>query len=435
MLESDSPFKMIKKNVNPMLGTAMLTIGSNQWSCFYRPLYENWRNNIDSDTSPNFWAVVFYCPTIDTVMCGAQRDPFEQKEKLSASLLMQHPDSKSSYWRTDIVLRKHVRRRKRKTPTIAVCTSMPYLTADRNKEVANGALFYDWTRYYLNLGVQVIIYDRDGNHRDYLFNNPYATKQLGASTAGGRELLSHPNLVYHNHTILGLLDTKSPKTRYDNTEGLNDYLIKYDNDHALTLTQCRFEAKATLGIDTVIVSDFDEFLYCPAGGSNPSGQAQYQKTLFRNMKRMLANRTSDTPRDCAVKHALDQTKGTSVFDCFAPSQYTINEFLLKSVHLNHGCPLTGDHLACPLPDRDPRSHDCMCESVIVEDCSMYHLSTRVRDYEDSRNTRHAASLFQGQISELYLIANNIRLGASNPTLTANTTTGGGSASQMSGEGL
>jgi hypothetical protein len=258
--------------------------------------------------------------------------------------------------------------------------------------------------------------------------------------------MNHPNLIYHNYTILGLLDTVSDKARYDNTEGLNDYLIKYDNDHALTLTQCRFEAKAALGIDTVIVADFDEFLYCPAGGANPSDQGLYQKSLFRNLKaqgvdqvslyqRMLANRTSDTPRDCAVKHALDHTKGTSIFDCFAPTQFVINEFLLKSVHMNHGCPMTGDHTACPLPDRDRRSHDCMCESVILEDCSMFHLSTRVGDYEDSRNTKHAPALFQGKISELFLIANNIKIGGGEAMSSSANTTSSGGGLHLNGESL
>jgi hypothetical protein len=42
---------------------------------------------------------------------------------------------------------------------------------------------------------------------------------------------------------------------------------------------------------------------------------------------------------------------------------------------------------------------------------MYHLSTRVGDYESEGNARHAPSTLQGQISELYLIANNFKLPA------------------------
>ena len=46
------------------------------------------------------------------------------------------------------------------------------------------------------------------------------------------------------------------------------------HDKTLTLTQCRFEARALFGIDRVLVADFDEFLYCPVVGPTASEQAK-----------------------------------------------------------------------------------------------------------------------------------------------------------------
>ena len=79
-------------------------------------------------------------------------------------------------------------------------------------------------------------------------------------------------LVYHPYTIRGLLDPKRKGIRYDNTDAGFDYndtdpkrgsFEAQGHDKVLTLTHCRFEAKAVYNIENVMVIDFDEFLHCP----------------------------------------------------------------------------------------------------------------------------------------------------------------------------
>ncbi len=126
-------------------------------------------------------------------------------------------------------------------------------------------------------------------------------------------------------------------------------------------------------------------------------------------QRLLANRTSDGARNCTIRAVESKTLASSIFDCYAPTSFVMTEFLFKSLHTNHGCPMTGDHMACPLPDRDFRSHDCLCESVINEECGIYHLSTRTTDFHEERITTFDRQEFEGKMSELYLIANNVRM--------------------------
>ena len=50
------------------------------------------------------------------------------------------------------------------------------------------------------------------------------------------------------------------------------YSLFAGHDKTQTFTHCRFEAKAVYGIDNVLVTDFDEFLFCP--WAKPTAQAQ-----------------------------------------------------------------------------------------------------------------------------------------------------------------
>ena len=147
---------------------------------------------------------------------------------------------------------------------------------------------------------------------------------------------------------------------------------------------------------------------------------QYMRQHFQKLKsdgidqisyfqRLLANRTSDGARNCTIKAVGSKELATSIFDCYAPTSFVMTDFLFKSLHTNHGCPMTGDHLACPLPDRDFRSHDCLCESIINEDCGIYHLSTRTADFHEEQIATFDRKEFERKMSELYLIANNIRM--------------------------
>ena len=65
---------------------------------------------------------------------------------------------------------------------------------------------------------------------------------------------------------------------------------------------------------------------------------------------------------------------------------------MKSAHLDHSCPLTGYHNACP-SDHSLRSHDCLCSTRLMKsnnwrpyehrrgrECALVHLSTNIASY-------------------------------------------------------
>ena len=63
------------------------------------------------------------------------------------------------------------------------------------------------------------------------------------------------------------------------------YLMELiDDDKQYTLTHCRFEAKASHGLEDILIVDFDEFLFCPKAGATAASQMSWFHTLLRNYK-------------------------------------------------------------------------------------------------------------------------------------------------------
>jgi hypothetical protein len=337
---------------------------------------------------------------------------------------------------------------------IAVCTCLPYRTNVPGKSDVVGAVFHHWARYYARLGVQMLVYDRGGVREKYLLqrnktasysdgflNVTFSPKLSGGGLSrGGYVLVNSSNaaalgmkernvhmlrirehLTYFNYTMLELLDRKGRVPVYDNREGVTDDLVILDNDHTYTLSQCRMEAKARFGIETVIVVDFDEFLYCPAGGTEPAKQFDFQRKYFASLRRQgydqvtflqrtLANKTSDTPFKCVRKMRNEWKRNpagqASIFDCFAPVRYFLEDFAPKSVHLTLNCPVTTDHHACPLHDY-PRLYDCAGRSFASEECSFIHISLRDSDYEKEGMENYPLKEYEKQTCELKKLINYI----------------------------
>ena len=308
---------------------------------------------------------------------------------------------------------------------VAICLVVPYTTTDPDKRRANGAMLYEWVRYHTKIGLKVIMYDRDRANWDFIFNSTYA-RALG---------LSKPlDLDYYPYTMRGLLDPARAGLKYDNTEAdvdlsgarLLDRKTRYENqghDKVLTLTHCRFEAKAIHNIDTVLVVDFDEFLFCPIAHPAPRAQA----TFFHNFvqyhhgrgiqqvmlpQRLVSNTTAST-RDCMV----DKVKNNNNFlPCFAPFEYYMGGHSVKSLHLGHVCPVTGYHQACPGLDA-PRSYDCVCDNhqtrqnpwrpfqknIRNRECALIHLSTNPTNYRKYRFKQHEVEQMRGEPNELYKV--------------------------------
>lgn len=108
----------------------------------------------------------------------------------------------------------------------------------------------------------------------------------------------------------------------------------------MTLTHCRFEAKAVFGIDNILVVDFDEFLFCPQGGVDPKSQSKYINSYVQYHRefdvdqitipqRYIANRTLSV-RKCVTDKVRD---GQNFFTCFAPYFFYMGGHGFKSFHL------------------------------------------------------------------------------------------------------
>lgn len=96
----------------------------------------------------------------------------------------------------------------------------------------------------------------------------------------------------------------------------------------------------------------------------------------------------------------------SIFDCFAPVRYDVDDFSPKSIHLSHICPLTTDHHACSLPNQE-RMYDCPCKSILSEECTMIHLTIRDSDYMKEGSNSFPYEAYKDEIIELWNITNAI----------------------------
>ena len=415
--------------------TVVIKERSIDWNCFYRPVYENWREE-KNYSKPNYWGVIFYCPSPNFTEC----DNLEQNilstsdieesfvHSLNESGIVSLTTPAGDKWRTTFLSKPFLSKAERYTifdqsynpqnngqphnvsghvmskakNTHAVCLSIPYTSTDTAKAAANGAILLEWIRYYSLIGFKVLVYDRDGANAHHIFNSSYGASQNIRIHRG--------KLVYHPYTIRGLLDASRKGLTYDNTEVeiLNDKeadnhrrgrFESQGHDKVQTLTHCRFEAKALYNIDTVLVVDYDEFLYCPVVPPTARAQGGWINNFLSHMKatgvsqveftqRVVVNKTA-SPRNCVVDKA---SKGESIFDCFSSYIFYNGAHSIKSAHLDHSCPLTGYHNACP-PSHSPRSHDCLCHTRLMKsnnwrpfenrkgrECALVHLSTNIASY-------------------------------------------------------
>jgi hypothetical protein len=419
LLDEDKPFLVVNKNKKPSLGHATLTFHSSSSSnadhdisldCVYRGVYDNWRNSEIPNNKPHFWPVMFFCPSslhssgsgIETRTEEQQREDHTCNSILHIHELISEPvvnatvimQLKRLVWvsRFQTTQNPHLRGQTSTTTKLehmqpAICTALPYSSTTKEKELAVGAILFEWVRYYSLLGFKVIIYDRNGHNHNALFSSKYANRPTISSQT--IELMKQ-NLLYFNYTMLSTLANLNKYGKYDNSFGLSDEIFKFDDDHTLSLTHCRVDASARYGWNRMVVADFDEFLYCRAGGSDLKTQRHFVQnylSLLHSqgydqvgfMQRIVHNRTRDSPEDCVKRQAHGEAN-SSVFNCFGPYKEVIDEVLVKSFHNGLGCPLTTDHSACALSTREFRSYDCACTGTISSQCDFVHLSMNSPDY-------------------------------------------------------
>ena len=415
-MRSPSPFKRSNLHV-PFVGNATASIpGVGKWRCYYRPLVENWRH-VSTSLEPHFVAVVLYCAPLSADSCTAfDREYVRSATELRMSLELQcqrqpGPHRKTRVLATSVSAIPQQAGGRATSHQLGACVAMPYTTAFKEKVGVNNEILSEFVRYYKKLGIMLFLYDRDGQHEKML---------------SGRFGVSPSEYVYKNYTMMGLLDRRAGAgLRYDNTELRDDgtdahHRWRYQgNDKVMTLTQCRFEAKALHGIEDVLVIDFDEFLYCSVAEPTASAQRAFIKGLVVRLKaqrfnqvtfpqRLTANTTSSVI-GCMMSRVA---KGQSVLGCVAPFQYYAGGHSIKSLHLGHDCPLTDYHQACPV--KAPRSHNCACKSKEIKpnpwrkfengvedrECALVHLSSQDKVYLTEKNALNYRESFVGLDSEI-----------------------------------
>jgi uncharacterized C2H2 Zn-finger protein len=217
---------------------------------------------------------------------------------------------------------------------ISVCLVLPYKIKENNEAAVEETMLRHWLNHYLNLGMQLFIYDRDGMHHHVLI--PYMQPTSAASSS------SPPKVVYYPYTVHGyLFDKTKPKERkkekptrrqqrhhrnslnrttvdiinnrltelrmnhhlvgrgndkhyeqfksrekqqqqsysssFNHIPAEKHHIHYTDNDKTDTLTWCRFDARTQYGSTDVLVVDYDEFLYCPRTKATYRAQVQYNR--------------------------------------------------------------------------------------------------------------------------------------------------------------
>lgn len=246
------------------------------WFCFYRATFESWR------TSPTLaLSVVYFCPVPQNIDCN-------QLQEMDITLRAVGHLSMTTHNRTwdadfeaaainyppspeenesglgNVIL-----------PQPTACLAIPYISIQKNKRRVNEALVFEWVRYYATLGFKVMVYDKNGAHRDAICTDAYGLSQK----QHGRDWLKMVD--YYPYTIFGLLTKENSNLQYDNTRyGETDDDLFIDDDKTATLTHCRFETSTLYGSDNVLVADFDELLYCPSAALNYESQQLYKNILM-----------------------------------------------------------------------------------------------------------------------------------------------------------
>lgn len=428
MLGSIGPFTTNLFRDDLIMGEAPMQIMESAvpWTCLYRAAYDTWRIN-PTLAIP----MAFFCPVPKGINCSQlQEMNTTSSRNVVGHISMEvqnvtwtaefssalHPAEHHAANEAQDKRRagKHAHNHQRPT----TCLVIPYESVEKSKKLVNGAMVYEWVRYYARLGFTVFVYDKNGANREAIYHSEYSVHR----NAIGNQWLS--SVFYHPYTVFGLLSKKSANLSYDNSHYPNNIktLIHLDDDKTATLTHCRFEANALFGNDNVIVADFDEFLFCPSAAVSLTGQRAYihnllhsyrqqnfgqiiMKQLWVPYKTFGGNFT--TPTECLNHHVANHM---SIFDCYAGYHDNIGDFFVgKSVHLGHNCLVTNFHYSC-------NTGDCACLSTSVsttaaaggpdDTCYYIHLSTNNIDFLKQNLSAATQKRFETEQSEISIIATN-----------------------------
>lgn len=424
-LNVTTPFLgLVDKYNKASVGTAALSssngiLATEPLQCYYRGMYENWLKL--ETTSPvkraSYRAVFFYCPASSSKRsCDmflqqyiVENKTVEVHHEISMDVPQQHP------WRTGFstfIENDDSTQIDVEEYGPSLCTTWPYRSSFAEKVAVNNALMLEYLRYHALLGFRIFVFDRSGSNLDALTSSAYANAAAWGSDSSSLLHLLRNRVDYRNYTIMSLMGgsanhaTVPFSDREDAHAGRHGF--EFDLDKSLSLTQCRFEARSKYGLETALVSDFDEFLFC-SPGRNINSTAKAQQDIINkciedfsrrgieqvtvDKVQLLRKSVNETVTRCLSRQVLEAANGGSIFDCF-PSVMDIDHVNnVKSIHLSYACPYTNFHHSCAPTSDTLNAYDCLCKSEHTEQCYLVHLSlTQSNHHRRSKSLLDASSV-------------------------------------------
>mmetsp|Transcript_16651 Transcript_16651/g.31203 ORF Transcript_16651/g.31203 Transcript_16651/m.31203 type:complete len:645 (+) Transcript_16651:151-2085(+) len=287
---------------------------------------------------------------------------------------------------------------------VAVCLVLPYNT----HELMQKTILVENIRWYQDvLGFRVMIFDSNGAHRKFLAHNGVFTSS---------QLLRD----YHDYTVFNILGHGIRMTQY---------ILDTDFDKILTLTHCRMEARALYDIESVLVVDSDEFLYCQddskrvsyrfkstspqkphtveparalrnyqheavqallrAARAQEGGVDQIAFTRFSPMYARVEGSLTHTREGCMANTMLGG--GASLFSCFASIAQRRGNYLPKSLMLNYACPHSSNHYSCTLNPLNVSKDKCRCSHVDIPPAQCFIIHVRVKALQPNKEVATASN--------------------------------------------
>jgi hypothetical protein len=263
---------------------------------------------------------------------------------------------------------------------------LPYKSSVKKKRAIFESILSDWIGYYSQLGMEVLLYDRfGGKHQPYMSDIA--------------------NLHYYNYSIGQFMipksfSSKADKEGFDNVDSrLFSNRQVFNEDKVMTLTHCRFEARAVHGIDRVIVADIDEFLHCGDPASLEEARRNIDAVFRRYsvtghteisfLQRVTPSRNVAAESKGVVSCALGAiSRNASVLSCYASTRYLIDAHEHKTLYTGFSCPYTSYHEGCnQAPQGEPPLYG-VCSSCFREVeprfCFFVHIATKAELFSVSR---------------------------------------------------
>jgi hypothetical protein len=268
-------------------------------------------------------------------------------------------------------------------PTVGVITTIGYAPDDAYRRQVMEAMIARWMDHYRHLNMRIVVHDASR------FGVPHS---------------SASNVHYFNYSVFSLLGISplapdgNHSRGYDPSKQVRYELHKlFDIDKSATYTHARFELAALFGLESVLVIDFDEFLYCanplmmkgdaPVNVSSYAGQIEALRRMIAlhqgseiNLPDFVPKKRVDDPiQSCLMNRTIG---GESIFNCLSDlSHVSVNSpKLKKALHTTISCPFTHFHGSC-VEHRYEEPYFCECQRFYPQhtQCAIVHYEFKVKN--------------------------------------------------------